>query len=253
MATQVVTPSNDSAQLAEMVSKLSSPLVEQAKKMEIKTSEDYEMVAAFKQLVATKRKALKTAFDWNNTSAHPIVLKVRAALNAAQAAWDETAKPFKRGLEELAEVDKILDPKIEFYENEQARIKREKEAAGALIEKQRLDALALEEAQQLEAQGEPELAQMVLQQAVEAPAPVVVHKSEVPGVGSQFHKKTNYKFRITNVKLIPQEMLLPPDQHLNDPDWYPRIASTVKAQGQMTKIPGIEVYPEKKFVGQAAR
>jgi hypothetical protein len=254
MSTQIVVPNEDSAQLARLVSDLSSPLVRQAQEMTIETSEDYEMVASFKQLVATKRKALKTAFDYKNTlTAHPIVVKTRGVLAAAQAAWAEVVKPFDRGIEELAEVDRILDPKIQAYDEKMERLNREQAAREAAEEKKRLDDAAIEEAQQLEAAGEHELAEQVMQQAAEAPPPVVVLPPATPNVGQQFHKKTTYKFRIVNVKLIPQQMLLPPDQHLNDPDWYPRIAATVKAQGQMARISGIEVYPEKKFVGQSAK
>jgi hypothetical protein len=254
MSTQTVLPSEESAQLATLVSSLSSPLVRQAQEMTIETAEDYEMVASFKQLVATKRKSLKTAFDYKNPlTAHPIVVKTRGVLAAAQAAWDEVTKPFDHGIEELAHVDGILDPKIQAYDEKMERLNREQAAREAAAEKKRLDDAALEEARQLEAAGEHELAEQVMQQAVEAPAPVVVPQRATPNVGQQFHKKTVYKFRIANVKLIPQEMLLPPDQHLNDPEWYPRIAATVKAQGQMTSIPGVAVYPEKKFVGQSAR
>lgn len=254
MSTQIVAPNEDSAQLAALVSKLSSPLVRQAQEMTIETAEDYEMVASFKQLVATKRKALKCAFDYKNPlTAHPIIVKTRGVLEAAKAAWEEVVKPFDRGINELAEVDRILDPKIQAYDEKQEALKREQEARDSAADKKRLDDLALREAEQLHASGDHELANQVLEQAISAPAPVTVLPSATPNVGQQFHKKTTYKFRVVNPGLIPAEMLLPPDQHLTNSEWYPRIAGVVRAQGRMTKIPGVEVYPEKKFVGQSAK
>lgn len=254
MSSQIVVPNEDSAQLTAMVANLSSPLIRQAQEMTIDTPEDFEMVGSFKQLVATKRKQLRTAFDHKNPhTAHPIVVKTHGVLAAAKAAWDEVTKPFDRGIDELAQVDRILDPKIGTYLDRVAAETKKREAADAAAEKKRLDDEALAEAQQLRDAGEPELADMVIQQAVEAPAPTVVHESTTPNVGSQIHAKTPYKFRVTKPELIPQGMLLPPDQHLHDPSWYPRIAGVVRAQGRMTKIPGIEVYPERKFVGQSAK
>jgi hypothetical protein len=254
MSSQQVVLNEESAQLATMASNLSSPVVRQAHEMTIETHEDLEMAGSFKQMIATRRKALKAMFDWKNEStAHKIVIKTRAALTAAQAAWAAVVEPFDRGIQELADADRAIDPKIAAYLDRVERERKQLEAEASAAEKKRLDDAAVLEAQQLRDNGEPELADMVLQQAIEAPPPTVVLESTTPNTGSQFHKKTPYKFRVLKPELIPQEMLLPPDQHLLDPDWYPRIAAVVRAQGRMTKINGIEVYPDRKFVGQAAK
>src|SRR6185437_2956841 len=67
---------------------------------------------------------------------------------------------------------------------------------------------ALAEAQVLEARGEGHLAEIVMQEALAAPAPVVVVAATVQKVEGIASRK-NWRYRIVNEALIPREYLSP--------------------------------------------
>jgi hypothetical protein len=60
-------------------------------------------------------------------------------------------------------------------------------------------------------------------------------------------KQTVYDVKIDDPRAIPAEWLLPPDEHLLDPDWYPRIKKAASGQGTALKIPGITITPRQKL------
>jgi hypothetical protein len=206
---------------ADEVAKLVPAVVSQSQQITVGDSEDYEMACSFLTLIATRKKQVGETFD-------PIVQK-------AYAAWKEATAQRSKFLDPLDEAEINVKRKVTVWRLESERLRQEKEARDAAIAKKAADDQALQEAEQLIANGEPELADMVLQNAAEAPPPVVVAPSTVPkqeGIA----KKTTWKFRITNEALIPREYMSP-DQV--------KIGAIVRTQKQLTKIPGVQAYPEE--------
>lgn len=137
-------------------------------------------------------------------------------------------------------------------EQEDRRKRQEEEQRLAeLARREEQDRMA-REAELLEQRNEPELAAQVLEQALNAPAPVFAIASSLPataGVGS----RSNWKWRpvggdtpqrramavdiiarwLLNQKRNPQELL-----DLSDK----KVTALVKAHGNAVKIPGIEIY-----------
>lgn len=209
---QIVTP--------DEVAKLIPPVVSQARQLTVHTSEDYEMACTFLQLVATRKKLVEETFD-------PIVTK-------AHAAHKEAVAQRKRFMDPLLEAEVAVKVKVSTWRNEEERKRQEEESRLREAAKKEADERALEEAARLEAAGEKELANMVVEAAAAAPAPVVVLDTTVPKQEGIAMRK-NWKFRITNEALIPREYLSP------DPV---KIGAVVRAQKDMTRIPGVEVYSE---------
>lgn len=98
------------------------------------------------------------------------------------------------------------------------------------------------EAEQLEQRGEPELAAQVLEQAVNAPAPVIVLPSRVPAVqGMSF--RSNWKWRPIGgdtpvararaEKLVPREFLCLDEKKLN---------AYARSHGASARVPGLEFF-----------
>lgn len=141
------------------------------------------------------------------------------------------------------------------FEQEQDRLKREREQVAAEQERQRLEAAAVEEAAALEHEA-PEMAAQILEQAIAAPAPVVVLPSEtadviadVKGVGKS---KPRWVWRYLGAadhevawnKLTPEQRqrilaLLPREYLMPDESVITKLVSGMSGN---IKIPGIEIY-----------
>jgi hypothetical protein len=200
---------------------LVSPLVTQARSLAIETTDDYENASAFLQLIAERKQKVGEVFD-------PIVEKAHAAHKEAVAQRNKLLDPLR-----VIELD--VKNKIARFRSDQERKRRAEELRLQEEAHQKAEADALAQAEQLQAAGEPELAGMVIEEAVAAPAPVVVLPSTVPkqdGISG----RTNWKYRITDEAVIPREYLSP------DPV---KIGAVVRAQKSLARIPGIEVYPEE--------
>lgn len=249
MSTQMIAPSQDQAALTALVSKLSSPIVEQARTFEVESSEDYEMAATFMQMLATKKRALTSAFDIKNAeTCHPIVLAAYRAKVAAADAYDEVLKPKTHGLDELEQARSIVSGKVLIYDTKAAEAKRKQEAADAAVERKRLEDAALVEAEQLRASGDSELADLVLENAANAPAPVVVLPKSTPAVGSMMRTREDWKFEVINEEEVIKNY---PDLCSADPV---KIGAMVRSQKKLAvgKWKGIRVWCEKKFHGRTA-
>lgn len=139
------------------------------------------------------------------------------------------------------------------FEQEQDRIRRERERVAAEAEKQRLEALALEEAAAV-ADSSPEMAEQIIEQAIAAPAPVVVLQNETAAVavagvskskpryvwrylGAADHEvawnklTTDQRARI--MALLPREYCMPNES---------AITKLVTGMDGNIKIPGVEIY-----------
>lgn len=254
MSTQIVTPppSVDQAQLAELVTKLASPIVEAARKFEVETEDDCLMAGIFLQGLQKEKKGLDRTFDVKNAStAHPIVLKAYAAFQAAKAAYAEVCKPYDSGMAELEEARRIVSEKILAFETKRAEEKRQEEARQAAEKKQQLDREATERAAQLEAAGESDLAQQVLQEAIDAPPPVVVLQGGKPDTGGAMQGRDNWKFEITNEREAFEHALKHDPEILSlDPV---KIGQKTRSQKKLAigKWPGIRVWNDRKFHGRA--
>lgn len=206
---------------ADEVAKLVPAVVSQANQLTVETAEDYEMACSFLTLVATRKKQVGETFD-------PIVQK-------AHATWQEAIAQRKKFLDPLNEAESNVKYKVSTWRIEQERLRKIEEDRLSAIAKEEADERALAEATQLAANGEHELADMVLEEAAQAPAPVVVAPPTVPKQDG-IAKKTNWKFRIVNAALIPREFMSPDEV---------KIGAIVRSQKNLAKIPGVQVYPEE--------
>jgi regulator of protease activity HflC (stomatin/prohibitin superfamily) len=202
------------------VAKLVPRVVAQAQSITIMNSEDHEIACAFLTFVATGKKQVEEVFD-------PIVKK-------AHETHKEAVAQKKKFLDPLLMAEMNVKGKIVTYDTEMQRLRREKEIADAKILQQQQQEAAIAEAQQLEASGDKELADLVLETAATAPAPVVILPPAVEKQEGVSMRQT-WKFRITDERLIPREYLM-----VNES----AIGAVVRAQKGMTRIPGIQVYPE---------
>jgi hypothetical protein len=164
------------------------------------------------------------------------------AHRAITAKETEQLDPIKRARTRLASL--IYD-----YEREQDRLRREAEQQAADEERRRREDEALKAAEAI-APSSPEVAEQILQQEIEAPAPVVALPStrvEVSGVSirenwsftyvgaspGQKWKDLTDEQRKRVLSLLPREMLVPDES---------AIGRVVKAMKSGTKIPGVQAY-----------
>lgn len=212
MATALISPAE--------IEKFVPQVVQQAQQCTIASGEDYEMACSFLTFIANRKKQVEEVFD-------PIVSK-------AHAAHKEACAQKKKFMDPLLTAESNVKFKVSNYRAAEDRKRREEELRLAAEARREADERALNEAAQLEQDGEKELAEMVLQAAAEAPAPVIVLENTVPKQ-SGISARTNWRYRVVNEALIPREFLSV------DPM---KIGAVVRSQKGMTKIPGIEVYPE---------
>jgi hypothetical protein len=212
MATAIISPAE--------IEKFVPQVVSQAQHLTVSTGEDYEMACTFLQFVASRKKQVEEVFD-------PIVTK-------AHAAHKEAVAQKKKFMDPLLMAESTVKIKVSTFRTEEERKRRIEEQRLADEARKDAEERAILEAAQLEASGEHELADMVIQNQTEAPAPVVVLESSVPKQ-SGISGRTNWKYRIVDESLVPREYLS------IDPM---KVGAVVRSQKGMTKIPGIEVYPE---------
>lgn len=172
-----------------------------------------------------------------------------AAYNAHKAITAKETQQLKPIVDARARMSRLKYA----YEQEQDRLKREREQAQAREEQRRREAQALAEAEAL-SKTSPEMADQVLEQAIAAPAPVVVLPSstaavEVAGVGKSKPRwvwryrgapdhETTWKQlspadRAAVMALFPRQYCMPDES---------AITKLVTAMEGNVKIPGIEIY-----------
>lgn len=163
---------------------------------------------------------------------------------AAAAAHKAICTKENEVLEPLERAKRYLSSQIGTYDQQQEQARRAEERR--LQEEARVQAqaeadriaqeTAITDAIALEAQGDTKSAAAVLANPVPQPVyvPPVVIPRAVPKSAGVSSVET-WKFRITNVDLIPREYMTPDEKG---------IAGVVKSMRNKTNIPGIEVYPE---------
>lgn len=200
-------------------------LVQRVGPIAIRNQSELAQAALDRQELGDRLKRIDDFFKPFTDMAH----KLHKALVARR---DEIKAP-------LETIDTKLKNAIILFKADDDRRRREEEARLAETQRKADEARAATEAAALEAAGEPELAAAVLEQAIDAPAPVVVLQDTTKVDGMSYRRE--WKWRWLNgdqaraLQLLPREYLMPDEK---------RIGSVVKAMKDATKIPGVQVYYE---------
>lgn len=208
------------------VTTLALSVPDQAKQISIKTMDDYVRAGEIMLTIKAIRKKITDTFK-------PIKQKMDAAKQEVLDQERAADAPLK-------EAESWLSPQIITWNREQERIRQEEEARLREIARKEEEERQLQEAILAEQSGQKEEAEAIMDAPVQA-APVVVPKS-VPKVAGM-SIRDNWKFRITNEKLIPREYLKVDEV---------KIGQVVRAMKSAANIPGVEVYNEGTVSGRRA-
>lgn len=141
----------------------------------------------------------------------------------------------------ITALDTRLKRAITDYKTEQDRLRREEEQRLADERRREEETRLANEAAALESAGEHELAAAAVEQALSAPAPIVVLPDVTRHVeGLKF--RTEWKWRYTNNDRARAEQLLPREYMASDEK---KIGGYVRSMKGSGKIPGIEIYSEQ--------
>ena len=193
-------------------------LPDHARTLKIITALDYERAGEFLLTVKDLRKEIQQTFD-------PIVAKIWESHKAAVAER-------KRHEEPLIQAEGIVKPLMRQWDNEQERIRKERERLLQEEARKREETRILAEAMFAEAAGNKEEAQAIIEEEVYIP-PVILPRATPKVVG--ISTKVNWKFRITDVSKIPREYMIPD---------LTGIGMIVRGLKENFNVPGIEAYPE---------
>jgi len=208
------------------VNALALSVPDQAKQISIKTMDDYVRAGEIMLTIKAIRKKITETFK-------PIKQKMDAAKQEVLDQERAADAPLK-------EAESWLSPQIITWNREQERIRQEEEARLREIARKEEEERQLQEAILAEQSGQKEEAEAIMDAPVQA-APVVVPKS-VPKVAGM-SIRDNWKFRITNEKLIPREYLKVDEV---------KIGQVVRAMKSAANIAGVEVYNEGTVSGRRA-
>lgn len=208
------------------VNALALSVPEQAKQITIKTMADYTRASDIIMSIKAIRKKITDTFK-------PIKQKM-------DAAKQEVLDQEKAADAPLKEAEAWLSPQIIEWNREQERIRKAEEDRLRKIAEEEEKERLLNEAVAAEQSGNKEEAEAIISAPIQAP-PVVVPKAvpKVPGMSI----RENWKFRITNEKLIPREYLKADEV---------KIGQVVRAMKSAANIPGIEIYNEGVISGRRA-
>lgn len=195
---------------------------EKAKRFIIKTTEDFQQMKDFLQVIKTLRAQIADSCRDRIESAYK-------AHKAEVAYQRESEKP-------LVEAEEITKPKVASYLREQEKIRQE------ALEKKRKEEEAqkkkeedvLQEAIDLADEGKEEEADKIIESAITEQKEEPKHvpeKIETKGIGIV----KRWKFKVVDAKKIPRKYLI-----INEA----LIGQVVRALKDKTDIAGIEVYSE---------
>jgi hypothetical protein len=208
------------------VTTLALSVPDQAKQISIKTMDDYVRAGEIMLTIKAIRKKITDTFK-------PIKQKMDAAKQEVLDQERAADAPLK-------EAEALLSPQIIAWNREQERLRQEEENRLREEARKQEEERRLQEAILAEQHGQKEEAEAIMETPVQV-APVVVPKS-VPKV-SGMSIRDNWKFKITNEKLIPREYLKVDEV---------KIGQVVRALKSATNIPGVEVYNEGTVSGRRA-
>jgi hypothetical protein len=192
----------------------------QARTLQIRTEAEYNTAVSVVREIANRIKTVTDFFADPKKKAHD--------------AWKSICAKEKEVLGPLDEAKAKLSRQIGAYQAERERVRQEEERKLREEAAREAEEVALAEAAELEALGETEMAQAVLEEATQAPAPVVVVAPAAPkakGIAS----RDNWKFRVVDANKIPREFMTPDLQ---------KIGQYVRAMKKDAKIAGVEVFNE---------
>jgi hypothetical protein len=147
--------------------------------------------------------------------------------------WQSQCKKEKAALTLVQAAGQRLRGERQTWKAEQDRLLREAEQRESLVAQQRERDRLAAEAELLEQQGMNSLAEAVYEEAISAPAPVVVLPSNVP---KDLPKRTLYKWRVVNAAMVPRDYLVLDETRLT------RYAAAMKGAA---RVPGIQFYTEE--------
>lgn len=197
---------------------------EQARQISIKTMADYTRAGEIMMTIKAIRKKITETF-------RPIKQKMDAAKQEVLDQERAADAPLK-------EAESLLSPQIIAWNREQERLRQEEETRLREEARKQEEERRLQEAILAEQAGQKEEAEAIMDTPVQV-APVVVPKS-VPKVAGMSIRE-NWKFKVTNEKLIPREYLKVDEV---------KIGQVVRALKSATNIPGVEVYNEGTVSGR---
>jgi hypothetical protein len=194
-------------------------LVEQAGMVKITDPKSYEVAGFLWKTIGEVMKEVSDTFD-------PLI---EAAHRNHKLALEKKAKFYSP----LDKAKRDVKGLMSNYEQEQERIRLEKQREiEAKLKKEEEDRL-LQEAEFLAANGMMEEAEQVIQEPVYTP-PVVLPKETPKVKGVSF--RTIYDFEIVNASLIPRQFL--------SPDLV-KIGGVVRSLKEATQIPGVKVFSRR--------
>ncbi len=208
------------------VNTMALSIPQQAKQITIKTMDDYVKACEIILSIKSIRKKITDTF-------RPIKQKMDAAKQEVLDQERAADAPLK-------EAEAWLSPQIIAWNAEQERQRKAEEDRLREIARKEEEERRLQDAIMAEKTGDKEMAEEIISAPIQA-APVVVQKA-VPKVQGMSIRE-NWKFRITNEKMIPREYLKVDEI---------KIGQVVRALKGQTNIPGVEAYNEGSVSGRRA-
>lgn len=160
--------------------------------------------------------------------------------SAAYKLWKSLCARENDIVKPLQALDGQLRSGIQRFTDEQERLRRAEEQRIADERQQEEQARQLAAAAALEQQGETALAQVIVEEAIAAPAPVVVLPSVTQQVqGLKLREEWKWRYsgdQARAMALIPREYLCVDEK---------KVGAYVRAMKGTARIPGIEVYCDK--------
>jgi hypothetical protein len=190
--------------------------VAQTKDVTVTDARSYALAGEHLQGLAALEKEIEAYFRDDKSRAYQL--------------WQSQCKKEKAALTLVQAAGQRLRTERQTWKAEQDRLLREAEQQAARQAQQQEQARLLAEAALLEAQHQPELAAAIVEEAISAPAPVVVLPSAVP---KDLPQRTLYQWRLVNLALVPREFLMLDETKLT------RYAAAMK---QAARVPGIDFY-----------
>lgn len=209
-------------QESEALAKQSTDIVQQITALtKVVSNEGYEAVCNIRRAATSMRREM---WDWWTTNKVDPAHKLHKQLVSDRS---QMVNPVDAA---IARCDSLTLP----WEQEQERIRLQREAEAAAEAKRKADADALEAAAQLEKMGDAETAEMVLEEAIQAPSPMVSVPSSLPRIQGRSSREI-WTFEITDEKLIPRDYLMVDTV---------KIGGVVRAMRGTTNIPGVKAKPQ---------
>jgi hypothetical protein len=191
---------------------------QQAKALEIRTSEDAQRASEIYGQIKAMRKEIDAFFDPNIQKAHELHKQTLAQKKKMDAP--------------LVEAEQVLKPKLLAYNREQERKVAEEAARLRREAYKREEEIRIARAAQAEEEGFKQEAEKILNEPTPLPPPVIPAPiQKVEG----FKERTLWKFEVMDSSLVPEEYKKVDEV---------AIGKVVRALGKMCKISGVRVYEE---------